>query len=548
MKKQNSFRKNYNLFIVILVIIGIITTISVAYYSSHTTQQNNANAESIAQTQSYTVADSSDVANQQGARVRLGGTASRDSDILFDENWIGNYTGRESYVGILFTGTPIPKGSIVKSATLTITSSRNDSESLRTITYAENSIYPQTFSVTDGPASRMLTQTNVQYKKAIKMMKNQQYTFDVTAPVNELIQNLGASGRIVLIIKGVGSAYDWERFYNNAGNVPMLTITYQVPSTYPTISLVKPTPVSIVSQAPAKKSPTATPKPQPTQQPVSGGTGTSGKWWRPGVGVLPWQWEIDHEISTSNANDMGTNSLTPSGSKSLTPVVYDIDGINNTASDVNNLHAMGKKVICYVEVGSAGDYYGNDDGSTSYYAELKAAGDLGAKMQGYPEYYLNSNAASTISIIEKMIHDQCYQKGFDGVEPDLDDSYTDNTGFTISEANEVSYLATLSKYAHSLGLAWGLKNGGDGGTPTTFIPNMVPYIDFAVVEEPYYLNTINYFYPTLYKAGIAMFVAEYTNDSSAAKFASYCPQASKQNTNTALFNINLNASSRVSCN
>jgi hypothetical protein len=37
--------------------------------------------------------------------------------------------------------------------------------------------------------------------------------------------------------------------------------------------------------------------------------------------------------------------------------------------------------------------------------------------------------------------------------------------FTISESDEIAYLTKLSDYAHSLGLAWGLKNGGDGGAP-----------------------------------------------------------------------------------
>ena len=78
-------------------------------------------------------------------------------------------------------------------------------------------------------------------------------------------------------------------------------------------------------------------------------------------------------------------------------------------------------------------------------------------MAGYPESYLNINAPSTLSIIESMIRQQCAAKHFDAVEPDIDDSYTDSTGFRISEAENERYDEALGAYAHSLGLAWGQK-------------------------------------------------------------------------------------------
>ena len=71
-----------------------------------------------------------------------------------------------------------------------------------------------------------------------------------------------------------------------------------------------------------------------------------------------------------------------------------------------------------------------------YYSQLKAAGDLGSNVPDYPEQYININASSTVSIIKSMIRQQCAAKGFDGVEPDIDDSYTDSTGFGITEAGQ----------------------------------------------------------------------------------------------------------------
>jgi hypothetical protein len=157
-------------------------------------------------------------------------------------------------------------------------------------------------------------------------------------------------------------------------------------------------------------------------------------WWQPansGPNNGPeWQWELDHPLRVGNAADMGAGATNAAGAVAANPTVFDIDGIENPASTVTALHNLGDKVICYIEIGSAGNYYSAADQGipVTYFAQLKAAGDLGAKMAGYPEYYLNVNSASTVSIVESMIHQQCAAKGFDAVEPDIGDSYTDNNG------------------------------------------------------------------------------------------------------------------------
>lgn len=268
----------------------------------------------------------------------------------------------------------------------------------------------------------------------------------------------------------------------------------------------------------------------------AGGDGGGG-WWHPDASVLPWQWELAHEISTSSASDMGTGDTTPSGAAALPPAVYDIDGFDNTAADVAALHALGKKVIAYIEVGAAESYRPD-------YAQFPAA-DLGQTVSGYPnEKYLNIDDPAVATVIRARIA-MCAQKGFDAIEPDIDDSYKDTTGFPITEADEIAYLTKLSDYAHSLGLAWGLKNGGDGGDPATFVPGVLPHVDFAVVEEPYYLKTINNFEPLFDQAGKAMFVAEYTNDTMSA--SSFCPQALSDHTNAALFDVALDGKVRNPC-
>lgn len=270
----------------------------------------------------------------------------------------------------------------------------------------------------------------------------------------------------------------------------------------------------------------------------AGGDAASGPgWWRPGTSSLPWQWEIAHEIQTTSAADMGTGGTTYSGAPAAAPVVYDIDGFGNSAADVAALHALGKKVICYVEVGGAESYRPD-------YSKFPAAA-LGKGVPSYPsEKYLDIRDATVLAVMKERI-DMCAAKSFDAVEPDLDDTYGFDTGFPLSIGDEISYLTKLSDYAHSKGMAWGLKNGGDGGDPAAFISGMLPHVEFAVVEEPYFLKTIDHFEPAFSAASKALFVAEYTNDTSSA--STFCPAAIAKHTNAALFNVALDASARTPC-
>jgi hypothetical protein len=206
--------------------------------------------------------------------------------------------------------------------------------------------------------------------------------------------------------------------------------------------------------------------------------GASG-WWIPPLGPQPWQWELSHPLNLDNARDMGTNDRLPNGQLAPAPVIYDIDAIINPASTVTALHAMGKHVVCYIEVGAAGNYYsaGSEGLTTSNYDQLKSAGVFGNKMSGYPEYYLDIRSASTVSIIESMIDQQCAAKGFDAVETDIDDEYTDNSGFPLTKAIEEQYMTTIADYIHSLGMGWWIKN------PDSYATDMYPLADAVLTEQ-----------------------------------------------------------------
>jgi hypothetical protein len=251
-------------------------------------------------------------------------------------------------------------------------------------------------------------------------------------------------------------------------------------------------------------------------------------WWHPravGPNRGPeFQWELDHALNVSRLSDMGNKVTNALGRRARNVTVYDIDGIDNSAATVRTLHRLHDKVICYIEVGAAGNYYSaaQEGISVTYYQQLKAAGDLGAAVPGYPENYLNINTRSTFRIIKTMIRQQCFRKGFDAVEPDIDDSYTDATGFRITEAQNIRFDKMLGAYAHSLGLAWGQKNGDND---PAFSKALEPTADFLLDEECNFYQTCGIVTPPYVKAGKLVLNAEYTDDwgsNRAADLARFC--------------------------
>jgi hypothetical protein len=258
----------------------------------------------------------------------------------------------------------------------------------------------------------------------------------------------------------------------------------------------------------------------------------AASWWVPHLGNQPWQWELDHPLKVSSAADMGTADKLPNGKLAPAPVIYDIDGIINPASTVSALHARGKHVVCYIEVGAAGNYYSaaQEHTATTYYQQLKTAGLMGKRVPGYPEYYLNITSAKTVSIIESMIDHQCAAKGFDAVETDIDDEYTDTSGFKLSKAIEETYMTRLADYMHGLGLGWWIKNPDDTGD--RYATDMYPLADAVLTEQCNQYGTCSAL--SAYVGHKAVFNAEYN-----LKTTQFCAADDARGFNGAKFNVDL---------
>lgn len=236
-------------------------------------------------------------------------------------------------------------------------------------------------------------------------------------------------------------------------------------------------------------------------------------WWRPIPG-LTWQWHLSEPpVDTSVEAD-----------------VYDIDLFDNDASVIEELHAQGRKVICYISVGSQEDWRPDAD---EFPAEV-----LGNDYNGWPgEKWLDIRRIDLLAPIMRARLDLCKDKGFNGVEPDNIEICDNNTGFPLIYQDQLAYAKWLADEAHVRGLAIGLKNAPD------MVADLLAFFDFAITEDAFYYDWVDEMLPFI-EAGKPVFAAEYTDIN--VDFNAACVWGSQHNISFIMKNRILTAF-RVTC-
>jgi hypothetical protein len=240
-------------------------------------------------------------------------------------------------------------------------------------------------------------------------------------------------------------------------------------------------------------------------------TSTSPAWWQPPANTT-WQWQLtDLPVDQSFDVDM-----------------YDIDMFDNKASTVAALHAQGRKVICYISVGSWEDWRPD--------ADQFPDSVLGNNYEGWAgEKWLDIRQIDLLAPIMRARFDQCKAKGFDGIEPDNIDGYTNNTGFPLTYQDQLNYNMWLANEAHARGLSIGLKNDADQAT------DLLTYFDWAMTEDCYADEWCDDIAPFV-GAGKAVFAAEYTDMLTTNEFFNdFCPYAETMNLSAILKDRDLDA-------
>ncbi len=199
--------------------------------------------------------------------------------------------------------------------------------------------------------------------------------------------------------------------------------------------------------------------------------------WHPNPG-LSWQWQLTEPVDTT-----------------VDAQVYDIDGAENGAAVVAALHAAGRKVICYVNVGAVESFRADANSFPS-----AAIGEP----NGWPgERWLDVRQLDELRPIIAARFKTCAEKGFDGIEADNVDGYANDTGFPLTAEDQLSFNRMVATLAHADGLAIGLKNDLDQ------IPQLVSTFDFAVNEQCAEYDECDALKPFI-AAAKAVFHAEYT--------------------------------------
>jgi hypothetical protein len=175
--------------------------------------------------------------------------------------------------------------------------------------------------------------------------------------------------------------------------------------------------------------------------------------------------------------------------------VYDLDSDDTPASTVAALHSVSRRVFCYIDAG-AWESYRSDAGSFP-----KSV--LGKVMEGWPdERWLDIRKIDTLAPILRHRLDTCAAKGFDGVDPDNINGYTNSTGFPLTAADQLRFNRWLAAEAHARGLAIALKNDGEQAR------DLVSVFDAAVVEECVAFDECGLYSPFV-AAGKPVFDIEY---------------------------------------
>jgi hypothetical protein len=228
-------------------------------------------------------------------------------------------------------------------------------------------------------------------------------------------------------------------------------------------------------------------------------------YWIPQPGVT-WQWQLtDAPIDTS-----------------VEAQLFDID-YEMPAATVADLHARGKRVICYISIGSWEDWRPD--------AAAFPAAVIGKVYEGFPnEKWLDIRRIDLLGPLMRARLDLCQSKGFDAVEPDNIDGYEIDSGFPLTREDEVAYVRWFAQEAHARGLSVGLKNSPQ------LIPDLLSTCDWALTESCYADGWCQEMLPFI-AAGKAVLMAEYTG--TGVTLAQFCPAARAWNFSPILKNVEL---------
>lgn len=213
--------------------------------------------------------------------------------------------------------------------------------------------------------------------------------------------------------------------------------------------------------------------------------------------------------------------LTGTVDQTVNATVYNIDLFDNPKSVVDALHLKGYKVVCYMSAGSYEDWRPD---ATRFPSNI-----LG-RTNGWPgERWLDIRNWRVLGPIMEARMDLCKEKGFDAVEADNVDGYSNRTGFPLTANDQLTYNRNLAIAAHARGLSIALKNDVDQ------VADLVNDFDFTINEQCFEYKECDALMPFIH-AGKAVLNVEYR-----VKTNQFCSQANSMHFSSIRKKTSLNA-------
>jgi len=220
-----------------------------------------------------------------------------------------------------------------------------------------------------------------------------------------------------------------------------------------------------------------------------GGSSAQHGVWQPKPGTT-WQWQLSGTIDTS-----------------LSVAMYDVDLFETPDAVLKELAGRGIKIVCYFSAGSSEP--GRPD-----LGDVPASA-IGMALDGWPdEHWLDIRADAVRALIRKRL-DLAVSRGCDGVEPDNVDAYSNDSGFSLTAADQLAFNTFIAGEAHARSLSVGLKNDIDQ------IPDLVAKFDWALNEECMEFDECDAVVPFV-SANKAVFHVEYGDQATADQV---CPKS-----------------------
>jgi len=228
------------------------------------------------------------------------------------------------------------------------------------------------------------------------------------------------------------------------------------------------------------------------------GNQTNQSWWTPRASDnLTWQIQLQGDINVIDGVD-----------------VYAVD-YTASQSSIDAAKANGAKVMCYISAGSAEDWRPDYADFPDYV--------IGNAYQGWPgEYWLDIRNIDALAPIMRARIDACAAKGFDAIDADNVNVFSNDSGFYVTRQDSIDYIRWLANESHIRGMAFSLKNS------ESLVSELVDDVDMMQSESCFVWGNCENA-SQMSAANKPVFAVEYEDAINSATFRDACNVAANLN-------------------